>query len=1550
MPDNIVIQTNPKVITVTQQSNNIVVSAPGPQGPTGQMIIANIPTVSPIINTGSSIAFDQVAQYITLDTRYAKITGSVQYSASSGSALYSTNAGSATYATNSGSSLYSNLSASTSQTNFATLFIAGSAVATQSYVNNASVLFAVLSSSAQYASSAGYATNSGSSDYATNSSSATYAASASFATNSGSSLFATNATNSSSANFATSAGNSNTTSQTDFNPLTISGSAVATQDYVNSQDFQKSTGSVAFATNSGSSSYATNSGNSLTTSQTSFNNINITASTQSTNTVNGALVVAGGIGTGDSVNIGGNLNVTGNIFMSGSAFTVGASNLEVIDSIILLSASNYYSDLLDIGFYGAYGSTGHDSASNHYHTGLVRDHLDDKWKLFSSGSETSPNTIDFNTATYDTLKLGTIEVSSSAQVDNLNAQYLAGIGSASYARLNQAQTFIGTQTFNNFIQAYGNQLQSGKMTLGQNTFDNNNMLTVTSNASTNVGISVKSSASQTADNFQVLDSSSNLRFRILSSGRTVIQSSNITNPQLLIQNISTNQSGDFIQFQNLSASILAGVTASGQIYTGSNTPLYISSIPAQLSVRSAASTATTILAQSASGQTTNIYEALNQDGTSVFRVRAGGNLGLGSLITGVGFGLNMNLMGAGTIGMVTRGYTGQTADLQQFQDNNANILAGVTASGQFYTGLTSPIVSGSSAQLSVQTSGSTTPGIIVRMSASQTSTAYPLEIEDSLGTTKSYLSTSGGGHFTAQLSATSALTAGTSNYLTAALSVIPLNDSVNGAVIKGFSASQTADLQQWQKSDSTVLSRVTSIGSVIAPYLVAGPSGIASTRLYVNPSAAEVGAVIRGSASQTANIQEWQDSNGSALLRINSRGFISGLGSYGFLTGQSQFDPNGNLTVNFFTALQGTVLRSSASTSIPVTVRGSASQTANLQEWQSSDTTIMARVTNIGEIVTSTTVYANGVQNNNSYWSFNNNGVGQIAARNATNIPLTLKGSASQTANLQEWQDSAGAVVAGINNVGGYFNTNRLAIGFSSVQLGAKAIIGVSSSTDIGLIVRGTASQTEDLQEWQNSSGSALAGVNASGQLYTGSAGPVTNLAGTTQSQLSAVSSASNIIPLIVRRPATGTANTFEIQQSAGTPYVWVDQNMVLNSIAAFNARPATIDATPINSYPTTINHRADLFRVADSTNATTRAAFNAAGQIYTGSAQPILTTVSTISSISASSLTASVTTTTASHNLSVGQIVYITGASPNEYNGNFAVNAIISSSAYLISKSSAFATSSAVTPGTVSLPAQISVVTASANTPGILVKYSASQTAFPFAIYDSVNSVKFYVNQFGNAIANSGIQVTGNIGSFPVAGAMVVNPANATSKGIVFKANASATANMLEVMDSSNNILYGVNPIGQIFSGSAGPLTNISGSAAQLSVVTSGSTTPGIIVRAASSQVEDYQQWQDSTGTIKARVSSNGEVFGTGVRTLNTSCRLLEESAGGNLQLKKSTSAVALPGTVDFAKLYLRDGTVPGTLKLVVRAGTAGAETPILDNIDQTNGILSGTIDGGSA
>jgi hypothetical protein len=136
---------------------------------------------------------------------------------------------------------------------------------------------------------------------------------------------------------------------------------------------------------------------------------------------------------------------------------------------------------------------------------------------------------------------------------------------------------------------------------------------------------------------------------------------------------------------------------------------------------------------------------------------------------------------------------------------------------------------------------------------------------------------------------------------------------------------------------------------------------------------------------------------------------------------------------------------------------------------------------------------------------------------------------------------------------------------------------------------------------------------------------------------------------------------------------------------------------------------------------------------------------------------------------------------------------------------------------------------------------------------------------------------------------------------------------------------------------------TNNAGTGGTFKLSAVGSFTAGtaaitpLVARAAASQTANLQEWQDSTGATLGKVDGSGNVFANSVRTNSSYFRADETFSGASIQLKKLTSAALVPGASDYAKLYFRDGTNTGTLKLVVRAGTAGAETTILDNIPQT-------------
>ena len=128
------------------------------------------------------------------------------------------------------------------------------------------------------------------------------------------------------------------------------------------------------------------------------NGINVTAdavglTTGSTLTVNSA-----GLHVNSALSIT-DLSLSGNLTVLGTLSTIDTTNLTVQDSLIELANGNATTDVLDIGLYGQYGSSGAKF------TGLFRDATDGVYKLFA-GSQTEPTTtVDTAAAGYTTATL-----------------------------------------------------------------------------------------------------------------------------------------------------------------------------------------------------------------------------------------------------------------------------------------------------------------------------------------------------------------------------------------------------------------------------------------------------------------------------------------------------------------------------------------------------------------------------------------------------------------------------------------------------------------------------------------------------------------------------------------------------------------------------------------------------------------------------------------------------------------------------------------------------------------------------------------------------------------------------------------------------------------------------------------------------------------------------------------------------------------------------------------------------------------------------------------
>ena len=476
--------------------------------------------------------------------------------------------------------------------------------------------------------------------------------------------------------------------------------------------------------------------------------------------------------------------------------------------------------------------------------------------------------------------------------------------------------------------------------------------------------------------------------------------------------------------------------------------------------------------------------------------------------------------------------------------------------------------------------------------------------------------------------------------------VIPL-------VLKG-AASQTANLQEWQNSAGTMLARIDANGLIYLPggswhlvnnqetwyknntsFYQKGAShtfrrqsdeadlltigGNGNTSILLN-SASAVGLIIKGAASQTANLFETQDSSGNTLVSLTAT--VSSTNILKFTEAHS-FKINWGSRDIFSTASGHLTVTPYDDSRKVLVVKGYASQTANLQEWQNSSGTVLASIKPTGAISFASDVWQTDSLSNlkllfentgytyykatnhifrnssdNEVLKIDNNGALTNTIKSASSIGLIVKGAASQTANLQEWQESAGGLLARVDQNGGvhgaFLNVAQSANGIASngtyairfnglllnigtaQTTGAQLTVTNATTTNVGLVVKGAASQTANLQEWQNSAGTVLASVGPTGGLTTNSTGYSNtalsivnnsstvfeinqygqswnstnstfgnyyNTDGGTLPQVSIFSSATGKKGLIVRGAASQTANLQEWQDSAGTANAFVQVN-----------------------------------------------------------------------------------------------------------------------------------------------------------------------------------------------------------------------------------------------------------------------------------------------------------------------------------------------------------------------------------------------------------------------
>lgn len=274
--------------------------------------------------------------------------------------------------------------------------------------------------------------------------------------------------------------------------------------------------------------------------------------------------------------------------------------------------------------------------------------------------------------------------------------------------------------------------------------------------------------------------------------------------------------------------------------------------------------------------------------------------------------------------------------------------------------------------------------------------------------------------------------------------------------------------------------------------------------------------IVKSLSGQTTNIQSWQESS-TILAGINQYG--------GFYT-------TNRLTVGASTISTSAIahINTINAGNVGLLVKGSTSQTANLQEWQNSSGTVLSYVDSAGNI------------NFSGSGSFVQSSTGRalFATNAAATTPLTVKAAASQTADIQQWQSSTGAVLSEINSAG-ELQVPRIGVG-ATMPTTTRLMSTASAATEVPIIARGAASQTAVLQAWQDSAGTVLASIEASGRLMsTAEIRTDGKIVGTTQPNNGSDGG------VAVRAPASGTQTSGFLQ--------------FVNN--AYTAQWASLEATP---------------------------------------------------------------------------------------------------------------------------------------------------------------------------------------------------------------------------------------------------------------------------------------------------------------------------------------------------------------------------------------------------
>jgi hypothetical protein len=273
-------------------------------------------------------------------------------------------------------------------------------------------------------------------------------------------------------------------------------------------------------------------------------------------------------------------------------------------------------------------------------------------------------------------------------------------------------------------------------------------LNIFGTATGTIPFSVRGVSGQTADLVKIQNNTPTDLFAISSAGlitaKVVSNAANQSRGILLSNTSDLWQSGLYLKSDgsgNPRLTLLAPTGALGEaISIDSAAKVGFNNInpTGQVDITTASTTRVPLIIRPQTSQTADLLQIRNSaDNANLFRVTSSGDASLGALALGSGtiYGssswLNIVNSAASQIGIIVRGASGQSANLQEWQDSSPAILAKVDSVGAFTTNSANgysiagaaafkSLNSGQTMLLTAGSAVSTNPHVVIRQSASQT--------------------------------------------------------------------------------------------------------------------------------------------------------------------------------------------------------------------------------------------------------------------------------------------------------------------------------------------------------------------------------------------------------------------------------------------------------------------------------------------------------------------------------------------------------------------------------------------------------------------------------------------------------------------------------------------------------------------------------------------------------------------------------------------------------------------------------------------------------------